>query len=96
MFNDGTRIIVEVGRHNRPPKEDACNCKHMNYNHLFRCKLFFVQGCSIPEMTTQLQFGCKECDDDPESYYMRITEEIKDMLIVLYDDVSTARCRRVA
>ena len=96
MFNDGTRFIVEVGRHPRPPKLDACNCKHINYTHDFRCNLFSVQVCRFLERSTQLQFGCQECDDDPASYYTRMIERITDILIVLYDDVSPSRCRRVA
>ena len=96
MFNNGTRFVVEVGRHPRPPKEDACNCKHMNYTHYFRCNLLSVQVYRILEMSTQLQFGCQECDDDLASYYTRMIEQITDILIVLYDDVSPSRCHRVA
>ena len=96
MFCDGTRFIVEVERHRRPPEYDACNCKHKNYKHLFRCNLFSVQGCRILERSPKLQFGCKECDDDPASYYMRITEQITDMLTVFYGDVSLTRCRSLA
>ena len=95
-FTDGTRFIVMVDKHRRSPENCACNYKHNQYDHSFRCSLLTVRGVRMSLSSPQLMFGCKECEDDPANYFQSIHNKIKNMLAVLYNNVSVSRIRDVA